>query len=462
VGAQPPEDDVVMQSGASDTLPQVQMTQSRHLAPAGVSWTQATGTASYVSTQPSSSSNIIPANPPYSTTTNPHTTTVPSSAPRRAYQPVSYNQLALAPRYYVSSVVPNQIQGKVHQPQPSVWMPYYQPEASTSALPERPPVKVRLPREADRSRLAKDILKQLGKPSGSAPAVPTSYEHEERKKAEAEMEATPVQPATEPAVIEPPLLPNHGDPPLPLEILSIPDQVASSDLHMSHPPATPTSEPPLLEYPDPDPQTTSHDIDATEQDVDMDTQPHEDSLAPQPPTSPSSNLPQDSAPSPVVHESAPDMEEMSAVDRAPTSIPPSSPRRSGPPPDAEIIEISDDEEPAAQVATPTIGPMEVDGGMGAGGAISQSFSELSLDEDNILVAVETKDRTEEQEPISPEDIESTLQREQPFVELPPLPDYARQNKGKERAPVHEEDEEGLYGVSNWRAGFLTSHSFPRP
>jgi len=385
---------------------------------------------------------------------------------------MDYNQLALVPRRNFSNILPNSMQGEVRQPQPSGWAPYYQPEASTSTLPKQPPVKIRLPREADRSRLAKDILKQLGKPSGSVPAVPTRREYEARKRAEAEMEATSAQPPAEP-VTKPQSVLNHGDPPLTSEVALVSDQVAPSGLSADPPPVTPAGEPPSLEYPDPDPRSTPQDADAAEQDVNMDVQPPEDPLVPQPPASPKPNLPQDFVPSPVVPESALDNEGRSAVDHPLPSGAPSS-KRSGPPPDVEIIEISDDEEqPAVDATTTTVEPMEVDKEIGTGGPISQSLFELSLDGDHTPVAVETErkrtgkplGRRPSQDLIGSEDIQLTekkLQRNRPSVELPPLPEYARQIKGKERAPIQEEDEEGLYEVSILRVLFLTYRSFPRP
>ena len=336
----------------------------------------------------------------------------------------------------------------------------------------QPPIKVRLQREADRSRLAKDILKQLGKPSGSVPTVPTKREYEVQKKAEAEMEATSTQSPAVP-VTEPPLVLNHDDPPLTSEVVPVPDQVVPSGFSADLPPVTPAGEPPSLEYPDPDPHSTPQDADTAERDVNMDIQPPDDPLVPQRLASPKSNLPQGSVPSPVVPEPALDREERSAVNH-PLPLGAPSSKRSGPPPDAEIIEISDDEEQSTvDPVTTTIEPMEVDEEVGTGGPISQSLFELSLDGDHTPVAVETeKERTKKppgrrpsQDLIGSEDVqlvEKKLQRNRPSVELPPLPEYARQIKGKERAPVQEEDEEGLYEVSILWVWFLTYGSFPRP
>ena len=467
VVAQPSEDDAVMQSGTSDVLPEAHLPQSRDPAPTPDSQTQTVGNTPSVSVQPSSSSDITLVNPPYPTTANQHITTVPDDAVHQGYKPAGYNQLALIPRSKFSHSIPNVIQGKVHQPQLPGW---YQPEASTSTLPRQPPVKVRLPREADRSRLAKDILKQLGKPSGFVPAVLTRHEYEERKKTGAQMEATSALPPTEPVVAEPQLSSNHDDPSLPPEIDIVPDQVPPLGLPVNPPPVTQANESPLLEYPDPETGSTTQDAEVTGEDVSMDIQPPEGLLAPQPPTSPRSDPPQEPVPSPVIPESALD-EEGSAANRPAVSELPSV-KRSGPPPGAEVIEISDDEEPTTvDAVTNAIEPMEVDVEVGTGGAISQSLSGLSLDGDDTLITVETeKDRTKEplnrrpsQETIDSEDIRPTERKlKRKFcVEVPPLPEYARRKKGKERASI-QEDEEGLCGVSVLRAWLLMYYSHPRP
>lgn len=467
VVAQPLEDNPDMRSEMSDVLPEARLPDP---ASTTDSWAQVAESTPDVSRRlPSSSSMTLTNLRP--TTTNQYTTTIPNGTAHQDYQPMDLNQLALVPRRNFSTAIPNLTQGKLRQPQPSGWAPDHQSEASTSTLPGQPPVKIRLPREADRSRLAKDILKQLGKPSGSVPAVPTRHEYEERKKTGAYMEATSAQPLTEPVVAESQPSLNHDDPPLPSEIVHVPDQVPLSG--PSAPPATSAVEPPLLEYPDPDTGSATHDADATEEDVNMDIQPREDPLVPQPQSSPRSDLPHESVPSPVVPESVVDRGERPVVNQPPLSELPLS-KRSGPPPDAEIIEISDDEEQAAvYVVTNTVEPMEVDEEVRTGGAISQSLSELSLDGDDTLVAAETeKDRAKKplgsrssQEPIDLEDMQLTerkLQKNKPFVEVPPLPDYARQKKGKERAPVQEEDEEGLYEVSILRGWLLTCYLSPRP
>jgi hypothetical protein len=109
--------------------------------------------------------------------------------------------------------------------------------------------------------------------------------------------------------------------------------------------------------------------------------------------------------------------------------------------------------------------MEVDEEIGTGGAISQNLCELSLDGNDTPVVVETEKsptkaplgRQSSQELIGSEDIQFTRKKLQVCVEVPPMPDYARQNRGKERAPIQEEDEEGLYGASVWRAWSLTLH-----
>jgi len=474
VVAQPPKDNPVMQSGASDVLPEAHVPRSRDPAPTPDSLTQAIGKTSGVSTQPSSSSGITLVNPPYPTTADQHTTAVPNDAARQRYKPMEYNQLALVPRRNFPNAIPNVIQGKVHQPQLPGWTPLYQPEASTSTLPRRPPVKVRLAREPDRYRLARDILKQLGKPTGIVPPVPTQSEYEERKKTRAHMEATSVQPPTEPVVTKPQPQSSlsRRDPPPPLETDPAPDQAPPLGLSMEPPPAIPIDEPPLLEYPYPDTGSTARDADATGEDVNMDIRPSENPLVPQPPTSPRSNPPQEPVPPPVIPESALDKEDRPTANQPPISEH-SSLKRNGPPPGAEVIEISDDEEPAAiDAVMDTIEPMEVDVEARTGGVVSKSSSGLSLDGDGTLTIVEAeKDRTKEalgyrpRETIDSKDIQSMkrkLQKNQLCVEVPPLPDYARQNKGEKRAPIREEDEEGLYGVSVLRVRLLTYYSFPRP
>ena len=215
----------------------------------------------------------------------------------------------LVPRQYFPKIAPKPTQGQVPQPQLPGWMPPYSPEASTFILPKRPPTKARLPRDADRSRLAKDILKQLGKPSGSVPAVPTRPRYEDRKVSEARIEAASAQPPAKPVVPELQLSNPDGSP-LPPGTARVPDQAAPSSSHATYPPETPVGDPPLLEYPDTDPDPAHNYTDATEQDVHMDIEPHEGSSV-QPP---GLNLPQDSVSSPVAPGSAPATEEGSTVE----------------------------------------------------------------------------------------------------------------------------------------------------
>jgi hypothetical protein len=145
----------------------------------------------------------------------------------------------------------------------------------------------------------------------------------------------------------------------------------------------------------------------------------------------------------------------SIANNPPPSETPSS-RWNGPPPGSDIIEISDDEEQAvAGGATAAVEPMGVDGEVRVGGAISTSLSQLSLDGEDVVVEM-GEDRTKDlldlrssQEPVvsnGKEFTEKKSQKFQPYVELPPLPDYVRQIKGKERAPAKEEDKEGLCEV----------------
>lgn len=466
VVARPPEGSAVAQNEVSDVPPEVHITRSRDPAPTPDSRTLAIENAPSVFAQPLSSSGITFMNPPYPATVNQHTTAVPNDAARRHYKPMEYNQLAPVPGRNFSNAIPSAIQGRVLQPQP----PGRQ-KASTSTLRRQSSVKVRLPKEADRSRLAKDILKQLGKPSGSVPAVPTRREYKERKKTGAHMEATSIQPLTKPVVAEPQPLSNHDGPPLSPEIVPVPDQVPPPNLPVNSPPATLTGEPPSLKYPDLDAGSTTRDADATGEDINMDIQPPDDPLLPQSQVFPRSDPPQEPVPSPVNPKSDLDKEKRSATNQPPIPEFPSL-KRNGPPPGAEVIEISDDEEQAVDAAINTVEPMEVDEEVGTGGAISQSLSGLSLDGDDTLVAVETeKDRTEEllgrrsQEAIAPEDLRSAgrkLKKNRPCVEVPPLPDYARQKKGKERAQIQEVEEEGLCGMSVLRVWLLTYYSPPRP
>lgn len=458
VAAQSLENGVVVLNDASDIIPEAQTPQSPDLAPTATPWAQASGNEPNSSVQPSSSSSPIPVDNPYPTTASHHTIAVPGDSTRKQYKPMGYNQLALVPRQYFYNALPNVSQGQVPY-QRSMWIPYQQPEwttyhppeASTSTLPKRPPTRVRLPREADRSRLAKDILKQLGKPSGPVPAVPLRRGYQDRKESETGTGATSVQPPAQFVAPEPRSL-NYDGPPLPPGIVPVPDQVAPSSSHATHPPETPIGEPPLLEYPDPDPDPAPRYTDATEQDVRMDIQPLEGSLALRPPASPGSNTPEDPVSSLVVPGSAPATEERSTVELPLPSTSPQQDRR-GPPADAEIIEISDDEEEAAvHVETTVTEPMEVDEEVGTGGADSPRLSELSpAGGDSLLVAETGEGRTMESlsRPPTQELIGRKPQKNLASVELPPLPAYARRNRGKERAPVEEEDEEGLYETSVW-------------
>jgi hypothetical protein len=271
-----------------------------------------------------------------------------------------------------------------------------------------------------------------------------------------------MQPPTKPTAPETQMLENRDDRPLPPEAVSAADQVPPSILYAERPPATPASEPPLLEYPDPDLDPTPHDADAIDQDIHVDTQPPEDSPVPQPLASSPSNLPRGPVSPPVAPESAPEMEERPTTEPPPALTSPSS-ERSGPPHGAEIIEISDDEEPTLPAIAAIIEPMEVDE------IIETAASELSLDEDETLVAAEIEkgppkaplSRQSSQERIDLKGIQFTrrkLQRNQVSVEVPPLPDYARKIKSKKRAPIQEEDEEGLCEVLVWRPRFLTHYS----
>jgi len=433
------EKDMVALHDAPDIGPEAQVPQSHDPAPTAIPRAQAAGDAPNLSAQPSSPSSTIPVDQPYPTTASHHTTIVPGEATRKEYRPMEYNQLALVPRQNLYNVIPNVSQLQVPEQHPG-WIPYQPPEASSSALPKLPSTRARLPREADRSRLAKDILRQLGKPSGSVPAVPTRRGYQDRKESETGIGATLVQPTSEFVVPEPRSL-NYDGPTLPPGIVPVPDQVASGS-YATHPPETPIGELPLLEYPDPD---------SDQQDVHMDTQPIDGTPAPQQPAPPGSNPPQDRVSSPVVPGPVPATEGGSTVEHPLPSTPPPQDRR-GPPPDAEIIEISDDEEEAANhVATAIAEPMEVDEEVGRGGADSQRLSGLSpAVGDTHLVAETGEGRTMESLSRRPtqELIGRKPQKNLVSVELPPLPEYARRNRGKERTPV-EEDEEGLYETSVW-------------
>lgn len=395
------------------------------------------------------------------------TSAVPNDASRSRYQPMSYDQLALVPRHDLPNVTPDQMQGKRPSQISGLTQHYhYRPEASGPTLPKRPPVKVRFPSEPDRTRLAKDILKQLGKPIGLVPALPTRRERKERKKLEADTEGTPIHPSTEPAA-EVQLVLNLNDAPLPPD--PVPDQVVVQST--SPPQEIPVNKPPSLGSPDQHRELAPPNADAIERDVDMDIEPSINPSVPQPSGSPRPIPPQDYTSSLVDPKSVRGEGRSSAAES-----PPSEPRSSGwigPPPDAEVIEISDDEgQPVVGAMIVTVEPMEVDGKVAMGRTISKSLSQLSLNGDDTPVSAEMeKNLTEKplgrrssQEPVASKDIQFTekkLQKVQPYVEVPPLPDYARRREGKERAPVGAEDEEGLYGVCMERNWFLTPYSSRR-
>ena len=466
VVAQPLVDDAVVEIDPPNPPQETQVPQSHIQQPATTSRVQETGGVSHISVQPSSSPSIISTSDAYPASADHNTFAVLGNASRRGYHPIEYGKLAIAPRYNPPNAVPGPVDGGVRQTQPPGWASYGQSIPSVFTLPtptptlptststlltstpilrKVPPPKVRLPRQADRFRLAKDILKQLGKPTGAVPAVPTRREYKEQKKATAQKHNTSAQPPTEP-VVKPQLVLNHGDAPLLPEAVPTPDQVILPA--PSNPPQEdPVDEPPSLGYPDQRIESVPRETSVV--DVDMDIQPS----APQLPGSPGEGPPQGSAPSPVARGSAQDEGEPTT-----NNPPPSEPLSSGwngPPLDAEIIEISDDEEqPVVGTVTDPVVPMEVDKEVRAGGAISKSLSGLSLDDDGAVAVVEVEqDRTKDlpdhrssQEPVVSEGKQITgkkWQKFQPYVELPPLPDYMRRNKGKGRAAVEEESEEGV-------------------
>ena len=446
---------MVVETGAPESLPEAQIPQYRNLEPIPIPRTQTT--EDILPTQPHPSSSIIPTNPPHATTATYTTSAVPGDASRRGYQPMNHNQLALVPRFNFS-VIPNPMQGAERQPQAFEPVQYHPPEASTSTPLRQPPVKSRLPREADRSRLARDILKQLGKPNGSVPAIPTRREYKERKKAKAETEGLPVHPSTEP-ITEPSnreSAPSVSDP--------IPDQVLPGPLSSNQLKKNPRSELLSIGYPDRHKELPP-DAAGVEQDVDMDI--HScDSLVPRPSTSPRPAPPQDFTPPQRDPELA-QVEKGKSTAENPSSELRSS-RWVGPPPDTEVIEISDDEgQPAVDVLGSTVEPMEVDGEVKVGGAISKSLSQLSLVGDDNPVEVEMENghaeeqppnRRSSQEPVASKDIQLTEKKSQkirPYVEVPPFPDYVRRGKGKGPASEEAEDEEGSCRVSISRSRFLT-------
>ena len=419
-----------MGAGASDSLPEVEIPRSRDLEPTTIPQTQATGDAHHILTQPSLSSGIPPTTSPHPNVTLYDTSAVPGDASRRGYQPI--------PRDNLSNVVPNKIQGGERRPQ----------------FPGFAPVKVRPPREADRSRLAKDLLKQLGKPNGSVPAVPTRREYKQRKKAKAETKGTSTHISTEPMPMGQPQLVLNGDG-APLLSDPVPSQVEPSTLPTNPLQENTPSESLSLGYPGQHRESAPPAADDIEQDVDMDIQSSSDPPVSQPSGSSRPAPPQDLTPSMVGRKPAQDEGERFAI-----TSEPQSPRWIGPPPHAEVIEISDDEgQPVVGAVVATVEPMDVDGEVGTGGAISNI---LSLGDDTPAavemgegLTEEPLDRRSSQEPVVSKDIQFTRkksQKVQPYVEVPPLPDYVRQIKGKERAPVEVEDEEGLYRASirrNW-------------
>ena len=451
VVAQPLGNGATVEIGVSDSLPEVETLHSRDHELSTISRTQATGNVLHISTQPSSPSSVILTNAPYPTTAVYNTSTVLPNAVHQGFQPMDYSQLALVPRSDFSNAAPILVQEE-RQPTASGFEQYRQPEASTLTPLQQPPVKVRLPKAADRSRLAKDILKQLGKPTGSVPVIPTRREYKKRKEAQANTEGTTVHPSTEP-VVEPQLVLNRDNVPLPLD--PVPARVAPGPLSTNPFQENLANQSPPIGYPDQHDESAPPDTDAIGQDVDMDIQPPGDPSVPQPSGSSGPVHPQYSTYPSMDLKSAQNKEGGSAAENPPPSEPLSS-RCIGPPPDAEVIEISDDEgQPTVSAVMTTADPMEVDGEIGMGRTISKSLSQMSLDGDGTTVAVEMeKDHTEEpldprssQEPVIFKDThfaEKKSQKVQPYVEVPPLPDYVRKSKDKERTPVEAADEEGLY------------------
>ena len=363
-----------------------------------------------------------------------------------------HNQLALVSMRGPSNMIPNLMQGGERGPQTSGLAQYYRPEASKFVSPKQPPVKVRLPREADRSRLAKDILKQLGKPNGLVPAVPTRREYKERKKAEAKPDDAPIHlPAG--SVAEPqPVLDREDAPSLPD---SVPGQVAPSTLSKVQPQEGTLNEQPSSGKQDHHRGSVPPGANGIEQDVDMDIQSSSDPLVSRPSVPPRLTPPQDYVPSLTDPGSAQGKQGGSVVE-SPLPSEPQSSRWIGPPSDADVIEISDDEgQSVTGTAIATVEPMEVDGEIRTGDTVSKSLSQPPLDDDTPVAVELGKNHTEgplglrsPQEPVVSKDIQFTekkSQKVQPYVEVPPLPGYVRMGKGKERAPVEAEDEEGLYG-----------------
>lgn len=447
VVAQPLVDDEVVEIDPPNPPQKAQISQWRIPQPATTSRTQEPAGVSHLSAQPSPS--IIPTSNAYPASADHNTFAISDNAPRQGYRPTEYGKPAVAPRYNPPGAVPGPVHGEAPRTQPSGWASYGQSIPSVFTLPtpapnlptststlltstpilrKVPPPKVRLPRQADRFRLAKDILKQLGKPTGAVPAVPTRREYKERKKAAAQKDGASAQPSTEP-VVEPQLVLNHDDVPLLPEVVPTPDQVMLPT-SSSNPPQDPVDEPPSLGYPDQHIESAPHETNVI--DVDMNIQPSGGPSVPQLPDSPGQGPPKDSVPSPVARESAQD-EGGSATNNPPPSEP-RSPGWNGPPPDAEIIEISDDEEqPVVGTVTDPVVPMEVDKEVRAGVVeVEQDRTEEPLDHRSSQEPVVSKGK---------QITEKKWQKFQPYVELPPLPDYMRRDKGKGRAAVEEENGE---------------------
>ena len=426
---QPLANGAVVETGAPDSLPEAQIPQSRDPEPTTIPQIQAIGNTPHIPTQPSPSSGIMPTSPTHPT------------------------QLALVPRRNFPDAISNLTQGGGRPSQAPGLVQYRQPETSAYAPPKQPPVRVRLPREADLSRLAKDILKQLGRPNGSVPAVLTKREYKERTRAEAGTKGTSVHPSPEP-IAETQLVLNLDEVPPPQD--PVPGQAALSTLPTNQLQENLPHKTLLPGYPAQHRISAPPDANGIERDVEMDIQISGDSLVSRSSGSPLSDLPQDSA-SPLMDPESTQGKEGGSAAKNPPSKPQSS-RWTGPSPDTEVIEISDDEgQPVVGAVVATVEPMEVDGEVGIGGAISKNLSHLSPDGGDTPVVVEIEGRTKEpldhrspQEPVVFKDIQFTekkSQKIQPYVQVPPLPDFVRQNKAKERALVEAEDEEGLHGVS---------------
>lgn len=450
--AQPLGNNVAAQPKGPDPLPQVQTPQPRGPKPAAVPRTGETGGVP---------TGVVP--------TNPHLLAIAYhdvSATPNTYQPMDYRQVTEGK---FSNVIPNMVAGVGGQPQAPVLVPLHEAEAFPSTLSKPPPVMVRLPRDPDRPRLAKDILKQLGKPIGTVPAVLTRHEHKKRKKAGADTQGASTnaqnvstdtqgalaQPSTEAAVDR---VSNYDNLPLLPEVVPASGQAASAALPPSPPQENPLNELPPLGYPDQREEITPHDVIDIEQDVEMDNQPSANPSEPLPLSQP----PQEDPIPPSVNPGPTLSEDVS------TEGPVQSSKLRGPPPGTEIIEISDEEEqPAADAVTAIIQPMEVDGEVRKGGQ-SPELSQLPPEKDNVTVAVEMGDEPTvepldhrpSQEPVASKNTQSAEKKSrklQPYVQLPPRPNYMSTRKDKERAPAQGDDEEGWYNVAVRVALFLTSY-----